>query len=93
MRNAKQVNHLKLTFIVGFTYDACNKKAIQKPVTWLNMKISIHFGNFYQVFSVLACLWLNLGVKQLKIKSNADMRVPDKRSVHGENLDQSAACG
>ena len=44
------------------------------------MKMSSHLRNFYQVFSVVACPYLNLGVKSAQ-NCNADVSDPDERAT------------
>ena len=68
-----------IDFIVGFVNDSYNTKT-KKHSRTVNMKININFGNFYQVFSVLACLQLNLGAKSAQY-CNAAMSSPDEWSV------------
>ena len=56
----------------------------------LNMKISSHLRNFYQVFSVVACPYLNLGVKSAQ-NCNADVSDPDERSAELGNSQSGPA--
>ena len=55
----RQSVHNKSYFIIGFFA----KHAIKKSVIWLSMKISIYFGNFYHVLSVLTYFYRNVGAK------------------------------
>ena len=53
------------------------------------MKISIHFRNFYQVFSVVASLSLNLGEKSAQ-NCNADVSGPYREKLYRATANQGA---